>query len=33
MYLLRKYGPDVPEDLLEKLSSAFTDLRKLVDEG
>ncbi|KAI9317743.1 AAA domain-containing protein [Dichotomocladium elegans] len=33
MYLLRKYGPDVPEDMLEKLSSAFTDLRKLVDEG
>ncbi|KAG0177699.1 von Willebrand factor A domain-containing protein 8 [Apophysomyces sp. BC1021] len=33
MYLLRKYGPNVPEDLLEKLSSAFTDLRKLVDEG
>ncbi|KAF7726766.1 von Willebrand factor A domain-containing protein 8 [Apophysomyces ossiformis] len=33
MYLLRKYGPNVPEDLLDKLSSAFTDLRKLVDEG
>ncbi|KAI8064375.1 AAA domain-containing protein [Gongronella butleri] len=33
MYLLRKYGPDVPEDLLRKLSSAFTDLRKLTDEG
>ncbi|KAI9253809.1 AAA domain-containing protein [Phascolomyces articulosus] len=33
MYLLRKYAPDVPEDMLEKLSSAFTDLRKLVDEG
>ncbi|CAM0142536.1 unnamed protein product [Umbelopsis sp. WA50703] len=33
MYLLRKYGPDVPEDLLLKLSTAFTDLRKLVDEG
>ncbi|KAI7849218.1 AAA domain-containing protein [Circinella umbellata] len=33
MYLLREYGPDVPEDMLEKLSSAFTDLRKLVDEG
>lgn len=33
MYLLRKYGPNVPEDLLEKMSAAFTDLRKLVDEG
>ncbi|KAI8393920.1 AAA domain-containing protein [Radiomyces spectabilis] len=33
LYLLRKYGPNVPEDLLEKLSAAFTDLRKLTDEG
>ncbi|CAO3686219.1 unnamed protein product [Umbelopsis ramanniana] len=33
MYLLKKYGPNVPEDLLEKMSAAFTDLRKLVDEG
>jgi hypothetical protein len=33
MFLLRKYGPDVPEDLLRKLSSAFSDLRKLTDEG
>ncbi|KAI7879625.1 hypothetical protein K492DRAFT_208133 [Lichtheimia hyalospora FSU 10163] len=33
MYLLRKYAPDVPEEMLQKLSSAFTDLRKLVDEG
>ncbi|OZJ04703.1 hypothetical protein BZG36_02531 [Bifiguratus adelaidae] len=33
MFLLRKYGPDVPADLLLKLSAAFTDLRKLVDEG
>jgi MoxR-like ATPase len=33
MFLLRKYGPDVSEDLLGKLSSAFTDLRKLTDEG
>ncbi|KAG2198207.1 hypothetical protein INT46_006615 [Mucor plumbeus] len=33
MFLLRKYGPQVSEDLLTKLSSAFTDLRKLTDEG
>ncbi|KAL7311976.1 hypothetical protein PS15m_009681 [Mucor circinelloides] len=33
MFLLRKYGPEVSEDLLVKLSSAFTDLRKLTDEG
>ncbi|KAI8991241.1 AAA domain-containing protein [Mycotypha africana] len=33
MFLLRKYGPNVSEDLLMKLSSAFTDLRKLTDEG
>ncbi|KAI8646980.1 AAA domain-containing protein [Parasitella parasitica] len=33
MYLLRRYGPQVSEDLLAKLSSAFTDLRKLTDEG
>ncbi|KAF1799288.1 AAA domain-containing protein [Mucor lusitanicus] len=33
MFLLRKYGPQVSEDLLAKLSSAFTDLRKLTDEG
>lgn len=33
MFLLRKYGPNVSEDLLAKLSSAFTDLRKLTDEG
>ncbi|KAL0082790.1 AAA domain-containing protein [Phycomyces blakesleeanus] len=33
MYLLRKYGPNVSEQLLDKLSSAFTDLRRLVDEG
>ncbi|RUS15981.1 hypothetical protein BC937DRAFT_91732, partial [Endogone sp. FLAS-F59071] len=33
MFLLKKYGRDVSEDLLIKLSSAFTDLRKLVDEG
>ncbi|CAO3593309.1 unnamed protein product [Absidia cylindrospora] len=33
MLLLRKYGADVPEDLLWKLSTVFTDLRKLTDEG
>ncbi|KAG0209285.1 von Willebrand factor A domain-containing protein 8 [Mortierella sp. NVP41] len=33
MYLLRKYGPDVPEELLLKLTAAFEDLRVLVDEG
>ncbi|KAF9969381.1 von Willebrand factor A domain-containing protein 8, partial [Actinomortierella ambigua] len=33
MFLLRKYGPDVPEDLLLKLTAAFEDLRVLVDEG
>nr|CAG8451889.1 3329_t:CDS:10 [Entrophospora candida] len=33
MFLLRKYAPDVPEDLLLKLTAAFSDLRKLVDEG
>ncbi|KAI7898653.1 AAA domain-containing protein [Cokeromyces recurvatus] len=33
MFLLRKYGPHVSKDLLMKLSSAFTDLRKLTDEG
>ncbi|KAI9260188.1 AAA domain-containing protein [Sporodiniella umbellata] len=33
MFLLKKYGPQVSEDLLKKLSNAFTDLRKLTDEG
>jgi hypothetical protein len=33
MFLLRKYGPDVPEELLLKLTGAFEDLRVLVDEG
>ncbi|KAI9366882.1 AAA domain-containing protein, partial [Zopfochytrium polystomum] len=31
--LLKKYAPSVAEDLLIKLSNAFTDLRRLVDEG
>ncbi|GES99877.1 von Willebrand factor A domain-containing protein 8 [Rhizophagus clarus] len=33
IFLLRKYAPDISEDLLLKLTSAFGDLRKLVDEG
>jgi len=33
MFLLRKYAPDISEDLLLKLTAAFGDLRKLVDEG
>jgi len=33
MYLLRKYGPDVPEETLLKLTAAFSDLRKLVEDG
>ncbi|KAL1924595.1 uncharacterized protein VTP21DRAFT_4249 [Calcarisporiella thermophila] len=33
LYLLTQYGPNVPHELLEKLSNAFTDLRRLVDEG
>lgn len=33
IFLLRKYAPDISEDLLLKLTAAFGDLRKLVDEG
>jgi hypothetical protein len=33
MALLRKYAPSVPEDLLQKLTLTFNDLRRLVDEG
>ncbi|CAG8753605.1 14727_t:CDS:10, partial [Racocetra persica] len=33
MFLLRNYAPSVPNDLLLKLTAAFSDLRKLVDEG
>ncbi|CAG8498053.1 10506_t:CDS:10 [Cetraspora pellucida] len=33
MFLLRNYAPSVPNDLLLKLTAAFNDLRKLVDEG
>jgi uncharacterized membrane protein YgcG len=31
--LLKSYGPNVPDDVLNRLISAFSDLRKLVDEG
>ena len=31
--MLRKYAPHVPEDVLVKLTTAFNDLRRLVDEG
>ncbi|CAG8551920.1 10698_t:CDS:10 [Diversispora eburnea] len=33
MFLLKKYAPDVSEDLLLRLTAVFNDLRKLVDEG
>ena len=33
MLLLKKYAPHVPPEFLEKLSVAFQDLRRLVDEG
>ncbi|CAG8455940.1 70_t:CDS:10, partial [Scutellospora calospora] len=33
MFLLRNYAPSVSDDLLLKLTAAFSDLRKLVDEG
>ncbi|CAI2169627.1 3146_t:CDS:10 [Funneliformis geosporum] len=33
MFLLKRYAPDISEDLLLKLTAAFGDLRKLVDEG
>lgn len=31
--LLKSYGPDVPIELLQQLSAAFSDLRLLADEG
>jgi hypothetical protein len=31
--LLKQYGPDVPEELLRRLTALFHDLRQLVDEG
>jgi len=33
MDMLRKYGPDVSEELLRKLIAAFNELRNLVEEG
>jgi von Willebrand factor A domain-containing protein 8 len=33
MAMLRKYGPDVPEELLRKFVAAFNELRDLVEEG
>lgn len=33
MDMLRKYGPDVPEDILRKLVLAFSELRDLADQG
>lgn len=33
MAMLRKYGPDVSEESLKKLSSAFGELRNLADQG
>ncbi|CAG8505992.1 1372_t:CDS:10 [Ambispora gerdemannii] len=33
MYLLLKYAPDISQELLLKLTAAFSDLRRLVDEG
>ncbi|KAJ3272681.1 von Willebrand factor A domain-containing protein 8 [Terramyces sp. JEL0728] len=31
--LLQNYGPNIPKETLSKLITAFTDLRKLVDDG
>ena len=33
LYLLRRYGPDVPLDTLKKLIGAFDELRNLSDDG
>lgn len=33
MYLLKQYGPDVPEDTLRKLIAAFDELRTMSDDG
>ena len=33
MSMLRKYGPNVPEQTLKKLIGAFCELRNLADEG
>lgn len=31
--MLRQYGPDVPEPILQKLVAAFGELRTLADQG
>lgn len=31
--MLKKYGPDVPEEVIRKLVAAFGELRHLADEG
>lgn len=31
--MLRQYGPDVPEAVLQKLVSAFGELRNMADQG
>lgn len=31
--MLRQYGPDVPEPILQKLVAAFGELRSLADQG
>jgi len=31
--MLRRYGPDVPEPILQKLVAAFGELRSLADQG
>jgi hypothetical protein len=31
--MLRKYGPNVPEQTLKKLVAAFGELRSLADQG
>lgn len=33
MSMLRKYGPDVPDDILRKLVMAFGELREQADQG
>ena len=31
--MVSQYGPDVPQKILQKLVSAFSDLREMADEG
>lgn len=33
MSMLRQYGPDVPESILEKLVLSFGELRDMADQG